>query len=137
LLVVNENFLNGANCPGETFVCHELTAPPIPDASLQCAADRPDDAGSAATCCVSGNVCFALEGHLWGSPSDSYYPRGACAPGEEEHFCTGNATLGEGPCRALPAPEGGDSPTQPRAFCCPQDYVPPLTYGLAPPEARD
>ena len=118
------NAINFGNCPGAAYRCHELPAPPIPDASIQCAVDLPDDAGWAASCCVTGNACFALEGHLFGSATDSYYPRGACAAGEEEHFCTGNATLGDGPCRAVAAPEGGASPTQPRAFCCPQGYVP-------------
>jgi hypothetical protein len=121
--------LNWANCPGASYLCHDLTAPPIPDAPIpnapiQCADDLPNDAGWAATCCVSGDACFVLEGHLSGSKTDGYYPRGACAPGEEEHFCTGNATLGDGPCRAVPTPEGGVPPTQPRVFCCPHGYVP-------------
>ena len=120
---VPANTINWSNCPGETYVCHYLSAPPIPDASIQCAVDLPDDAGWAPCCCVSGDSCFALE-VMWGSATESYFPRGACAPGEEEHFCTGNATLPPGPCRGVTAPEGGVSPTQPRAFCCPQGYVP-------------
>jgi hypothetical protein len=118
------NTINWSNCPGAEYVCHDLPAPPIPDASIQCAVDLPDDAGRAALCCVSGDACFVLDGDLWGSATDTYYPRGACAPGEEEHFCTGNAALGDGPCRAMATPDGGASPTQAHAFCCPQSYVP-------------
>jgi hypothetical protein len=118
------NTINWSDCPGEEFVCRDLVAPPLPDASIQCALDLPDDAGWAAACCVAGDACFVLDDHQWGSAIDGYYPQGACAPGEEEHFCTGNAVLGDGPCRPVATPDGGAPPTQAREFCCPEGYVP-------------
>ncbi len=131
LMPTPDETTNWSNCPGESYACHDLQAPPLPNASIQCAVDLPDDAGWAVSCCVTGDACFVLDGNLRGSGVDSYYPRGACAPDEEEYFCTGNASLGDGPCRAVATPEGGASPTQPRAFCCPQDYIPPATSAVA------
>lgn len=117
-----------ADCPGGEFGCHDLSAPPLPGASIQCASDLPDDAGWAEVCCVSGSACFDLQEQGLGSSTDGYYPQGGCAPGEYEYFCTGTAALAPGACRPAPVAEAGAPPTQAPAFCCPSDYVPSVSY---------
>jgi hypothetical protein len=114
-----------SDCPGGSFSCHDLSAPPI-DASIQCAQDLPDDAGWTSVCCVSGNACFELTPQGWGGPPNAYYPQGQCAPGEHEFFCTGTATLASAACRAVG--DAGGAPTQAPAFCCPADFAPTVSY---------
>jgi len=120
-----EPALNIEGCPGMASRCHVLTTPPVIDDSFQCAIGPTDDAGWTSSCCVSGDVCFALDNHNAWSAGPGYAPQGACAAGEEEHFCTGNATLPPTPCHGLLADA---SPSAARAFCCPVGYAPPAAF---------
>jgi hypothetical protein len=115
-----------SDCPGALFSCHDLAAPIIPDASIQCASDLPNDAGWVLVCCVAGNACFENPSSS-GNSANGYYPQGACTAGEHEFFCTGSATLTGAPCRALGVIDAGAM--QAPAFCCPSDSIPSVSYG--------
>ena len=123
--VMNESW---SDCPGGSFSCHDLSAPPL-DASIQCAQDLPDDAGWASVCCVSGSACFELTPQNPNSPP-GYFPQGACAPGEHEFFCAGAASPATAACRAL-GDAGATPPTQAPAFCCPANSAPTVVYADA------
>jgi hypothetical protein len=121
--------LNWSDCPGEGFGCHGMPIPNLPDASYQCAVGPTDDAGHTGSCCVSGDACFLLGAMDWASPNAGYYPQGACAPGEEQYFCTGSAMLPDGPCHPMPMPDGGD-PHLARSSCCPSGYFVSADAGM-------